>query len=1135
MPDTQDKKYFPILPALKDGQTTRIPEFNGKYGRDGIGLLSNLANDFKISSAALDMDECGIPNAWARPLNFEAILYRGEAEDELRNRVRGEWRGMLALFAFREKMGFDVRCHRINLENINSTFLRAMRSLCPPDIRSLSPSNTTWKMAHVFTYVIAGKESPIGITSPTTIVSTAADYAGMIANVPWYNGVYLVDPTKFLREERSELIYWLNTLRSNLENHERLDETLSHYFFTELQLFVEQLGGDADRHEGQADCALSDNIYEKFNLEGGIFKHIKRPLRRRGDIDIIRDSDVMIVGKEDAKEQFLFVDSRLASAWDEDAKSIKVIGPYTLEGVDTMLVSDRDRRYGGLTLPENVVIKTADGVFTDRLGVILQGRALPGSQDVSIVSTKKDDLGNPKYMHDAITPIIPLRKDILEHILPSDIAERLSFKLHFEDNIEVITVYFTLKLSKKDFTVYKTFTPDKIEKIREVPVVEIWPDFRDKRAQWQPYYCFFAKTLGAKTFSLEPNVNTVGEVNFKDERDHRRASDGNISGMRYNTEGWIKMAEYPSLMRVSYEGKDYGAILLKPLRDVNQQEGKKWIISIDFGTTSTKIGRKEAARGTEFSFKVLPFSITHTGSLRSEILPEYFLPEPEAGTDSISSMFFTIYHDFSNIAVNRYDDPLVPLLNGHTMYHTKEGFDVVAPGIKSNLKWGNDTELIKRFLAQVTLQCTAEAVSHGVNSIEWRYSYPKALPYHIKESLNVIFQLINEKINETTGICGNTECSILSTTEGIATGLYFRNDVQKFSHAVCVDIGGGTADVTIWNGSALLLEASLRLAGRNLFLDILFKNLKVLKKLGCSSDEFLMLEDLVRNKTELEFYAQADILIKKASDKFSEMLPTCNINGDAEVTELCDLVATGLAGIFFYIGLMLRYLQEAGASEGKQSLPTTEVVTLLPSMFFGGNGAKLFRWAARGAYSQKHKINDLFKSVMVTAMKRNAAKDKHLNIAISKNLKGEVANGLLYLDMSDEKNPKAPQEYEDSVFSGGDFYGNDGTKYSEGSLIDTEKLTSGIDIGRNLSNIKLFVETYNKKAKYLGMRPIDINHAGILDNVYSCVKGTLNEYRGKNPADVPLEPIFILCLKALIQELACQWKERHGDESTAVL
>lgn len=1151
MADIQNKKkYSPLTPALKDGHNVSIPPGAGAYGRSGISLLSNLGRDLQVNTSAVDMDECGIPNAWARPLNFEAVLYRGEAEETLLERIRGEWRGLLAMIAFMERMGFDIRCYPVNLSIPNDRFLRAMRAICPPDAHSLSPNDTKWQMAHVFVYAIGGKEYPIGITSPTTLVSTAAEYADGIQNVPWFNGRHLEDPIKCLGEDdRKAFVYWLNEVMRLVKGHVGVNEDILHHLIEELRCFITDLGfvesaDSSEKGKGTGGYALSDKIYENFDLSGGIYKYITKPLGAVDKIDS-EDSDVIIVStRKDEKEKLLFIDPDIAEAWDREAKFIKIIGSYTLECAATMLIKDRDRKYGALNLPPNMRVKVLDGIFTPKLGIVLEGGVFPNSPSLNVECEKRDKFGNPIYMQSSITPLIPLRNDILGQISSDEIAKRTRFKIHKENSVEVITVYFDLPLKGGNFTTYKRYTPEEIDKIQMIPLIEMWPDFIDKGGKWKHYYCLYAKNVGDKTFSVElAGGGSMKEFSFKDERRHRIASGGKIRNGKYNAEGWIKMTEgHTDLMKVLYEGKDYGAIILSAPQKVTPEAGKKWIVSIDLGTTSTKIGRKDITgeKAASFNFTSLPFSITRSGSLRSEIMPEYFLPEPEVGENSFPSLFLTVYHDFDNISIVKHPDPLVPLLNGHTYYVTRDGFDAVAPGIKANLKWGNDTELIKRFLAQLTLQCVAEAAKHGVHSIEWRYSFPKALPYHTKEALNAIFNVINKKITLTAGISGDGGENILSTTEGIAAGLYFKHHEKKAGHsAVCVDIGGGTSDITIWKGNQLWLEISLRLAGRNLFLDILFRNVKVLGKLGCTKDEIIVLEDLVNNKTEQEFYAQADALIKRKSDdskgkttKFDETLPTCDINKEAEVMELCDLVAIGLAGMFFYIGLTLKYIEGNASSKDKSTGPNFKAADLLPNMLFGGNGSRLFGWAARGAYHKKHKINNLFGSMLVNAM-GFVGKNKALNIDLSSNQKSEAAYGLLYLN--NDTKPTGPEMYEDAVFAGEDFYGSDDNHCSENTLLNAETLTSKISIGCELKNLKTFIELYNQESKKLGMKAIDLNSSNILERVCSNTQGNLDDYCGKDSKDVPLEPVFILCLKALIHVLADDWKDRYGGNGNVLL
>ncbi len=197
-------------------------------------------------------------------------------------------------------------------------------------------------------------------------------------------------------------------------------------------------------------------------------------------------------------------------------------------------------------------------------------------------------------------------------------------------------------------------------------------------------------------------------------------------------------------------------------------------------------------------------------------------------------------------------------------------------------------------------------------------------------------------------------------------------------------------------------------------------------------------------------------------------------------------------------------------------------------MFFGGNGARLFSWAARASYDKQHKINDLFRAMLINGM-GTEDKSKSLNIEISDNLnmKIEAAYGLLYYEPSKDNAPQVPAEYEEGVFAGEVFYGSDDVEYGEETLMDTGTLTSGLGISCKLKNLGAFIELYNQESKKLGMKTIDIKGSNVMDKVCSLAQGMLDEFRYKKPDDVPLEPVFILCLKALIQELADDWRDRY--------
>src|SRR5205085_10463294 len=89
-------------------------------------------------------------------------------------------------------------------------FLLTLSKLLP---KASLAADSTWLNLYVFLF----NGQPIGMTSPTTLVATAADYLNHISGqeVSWYNGTYLKDPVQILPPRHKEILSgWLANLIS---------------------------------------------------------------------------------------------------------------------------------------------------------------------------------------------------------------------------------------------------------------------------------------------------------------------------------------------------------------------------------------------------------------------------------------------------------------------------------------------------------------------------------------------------------------------------------------------------------------------------------------------------------------------------------------------------------------------------------------------------------------------------------------------------------------------------------------------------------------------------------------------------------------------------------------------------------
>ena len=169
-----------------------------------------------------------------------------------------------------------------------------------------------------------------------------------------------------------------------------------------------------------------------------------------------------------------------------------------------------------------------------------------------------------------------------------------------------------------------------------------------------------------------------------------------------------------------------------------------------------------------------------------------------------------------------------PLLDGHIYFLENYKAVSTTENLVSDLKWSTksiDREHLKVFLKQLCLQCAAEAINDGATKINWNFSYPLAFSTRDKGHFEQILErMLDQTCESATGV--TQMVTIPAQSESVVTAKFFATTLQnKFaaggfaSGAVCIDIGGETSDISIWQNNELYWQTSLRFAGRHIFLE----------------------------------------------------------------------------------------------------------------------------------------------------------------------------------------------------------------------------------------------------------------------------------------------------------------------------
>jgi hypothetical protein len=545
-----------------------------------------------------------------------------------------------------------------------------------------------------------------------------------------------------------------------------------------------------------------------------------------------------------------------------------------------------------------------------------------------------------------------------------------------------------------------------------------------------------------------------------------------------------------------------GLILLKApelIADVNDA----WKIGVDFGTTSTSVytsfGNYE---GEPLVFrKELLARITASGSERALLYDEFVPGETE------EIPFLSFYQEFHN----RNKGQVIDIISdGHIFFLDKsKELAGIPKNVATNLKWSGDDldrDRATAFIQQVCYHALAETASKGASKVSWRYSYPTAFSEMVSSGLPVKWQQIVDHCVQATGI-QSIDGAPRKMSESHASAVYFADKLSASTNygTICIDIGGGTSDIAIWQADELRHQVSLRLAGREIFLNTLRSRPEFLNRFGTNIS---LLQSL--KSRSIEFYAQADAIISRDGDRWFQQLP--NKIGLPETKGFIQIIAIGLSGLFYYIGLALRYLMDKGKYRPE-----------VPDIYIGGSGSRMFHWVSAGAFSSESTINELLRDVFREASGLELSATQPMKIVLSPKPKCEAALGLVgNKDLS-----VARDSSEDSAVVSGEKIIFQQKKFDFDTLVNASMFKDLFELPTKLEKTESFIKIFNRYATKKGAAITPIDYESISTDLRKRLGGKLKDFSKKNPKDISVEPIFILALKTLLEISAEEWKSSN--------
>lgn len=1088
-----------VLPKLKTNSELTLPDNPGEWQKYPRASLKALAKDLDYAAPGDRNLVNSVPAMWAAALTMEMGLV--DKSHPLHRDTITQWQGMLAAIALAKVRSLPLKVVRVDLNECRHQFAEALVKLQPAETHNLyqlSKKNVRRDNYNAWldNYIWYWNDKPVGMTSPSTLVVPTVD--GRWDGLQWWN----VDTKSFRRphdylspEEQTLLKGWLINLENELMKSGG-SSAAANRICGSIGEFQAALSGNIAASDVES-ILDDDPAYFGTPINTGTLSALNKPVKLK-DIGV-GDSHLRLVGSEGKKtaKPLLIIDLDITKAWNVQPQDIRVHKDKTLASL-----SLEDLRSGKIMNWDDVVWRETKDLFLPNLTFIDREVALPGS---IVPNTNQPLVFNGNKM----TPLLPLDGILLDYFTPEDLIKRLKFTQNGSSNTVRVTLSLPLSgtnpQSKRpqEYQIYKDYPLDEQHSLFDVPVLEVWPNFR--LSNWQEYYAFyFDCNLGDRTFNVE----------FPQAKEPHSFEENNSKYLI------TRLSEFPSYIRcVDNYRESLGLILLKQPPVLNLTEN--WKVGVDFGTSFTNIyvsHRDAAAR-----LKINPLDERDSLHLkvaesdvaaRVNVLFEYFIPERFLPGDNplpLASILTTRGQTRGNRPRPIYDGRIYIPKYGNTQHREIEN-----NYIETDIKW-KSIDANRLFLHHLGLIVTAIAAKQGVKQIEWFISYPSAFSRGDIEQYAYNWKEITTELQQKTGIQQICPEQPDFKTESLAIAQYF-GDRERYDliRSVCIDLGGGTADISLWQENHLVHQCSIQLAGRHLFSQLIEMRPELLAKWFDNQDNWEHLApDIFKTKIDVLLREKSEQWLKTERRKYKE---------DLDFLSFVRLVALGMAGLYYYVGTVVGVMRQEGKyTESK-----------IPSVYIGGNGSRLLNWLVpTGEFGSFSAINELFNRLL---SKASGLEEVGEPTRVSKIPKDEVACGLV---LGKTKLSKPTSKNLDHPVAGESFSIN-GREFTFKDRVDLEEIEGDINsfIIPDLYYLKQFVDNFNDAVVELGIedvRPLssykkkqglDPGYSNTLwDRVDRELRTVLSNLRGDSKA-IREEPPFILGLKALLTVLAKEWAGR---------
>ncbi len=716
---------------------------------------------------------------------------------------------------------------------------------------------------------------------------------------------------------------------------------------------------------------------------------------------------------------------------------------------------------------------------------------------------------------DNLTILLPFKDFISDYFTSEDLEKQVELAPVATPEGPGVRVSLTVQLSGFDrpvaYTMFQEY-PLKAENeiTQDFPTLALWPNVPP--ALWKEY------------FLLVETTEEYGQLAFRIQQPTPNAQPENRRSGQESYQYW-KCDRYPDIL--SAIDKNAQPLGLIPLKIPRPQGGNttSWTVGVDFGTSFTNIYVRKGQSGNpeRLQLQTHLLKITHSlEDIQAVIYREFFIPDlllPEGNNPPMSTVLTTRGWQESV-------GEIPELITNARIYIPRlDRFEFDKEYIQTNIKW-KQVQYQRPFLGQLVRMIAAKAAWEGVKNIEWSVSYPSAFSQMDINRYNGAWQQVLRDLDSTSTQNHSLQEQGLRT-ESIAFAQFFGDVLKKnLIYTTCVDIGGGTSDISVWQNNELVHQASVPYAGRDIFHSILEPNLAFVGDIfGLPPEAGKSVARVLGNQKN--FNAALDIYLRVNSERILSEGYIMNADKPRN-REFRTLLALSFGGLFHYLGLIQKQLKQ------EELLEDSEIIT---PILIGGNGSRFLHWLTpSGTYTQNSEVNAFARGILMRAsgLKRNP------DLLTLSNQPKEEACGGLVVSTEGTKLKGFAERQKDYPLTGGDCIIN-GEAFNDGQRLnvfehDWEQITS-FEIN-SYEQLEHYLKNFNEVLREESIQEIDqLRNFGkggafAMDEDFrillgakvkqACLKkvGLVSEFES--------DPPFLIALKCFISILAEQWSKTAG-------